>query len=283
MSLKDGESSKNIKGGESALATDPTKQELGLEDNPPCEIETDTQILSRLRKNPTRTEIGRANLIKTLHSQIISILKRLKRQIAVLSPLLESTDKKKVNDETSILDHIFTEATETHARLCEILSGEDDGDEFISAGILMDEADSIYFEMKTKLGTWQLKYEQEVQMKEADDVSLKTSSSRGSSAKSKHSGKSKRSKGSRSSHASSHGSRHSNKSLELKAEIAGLKAESEAMKKTNEAELHVLLLKKEEKIGKIEAIRRDIKRSLKMNPLGKRLRNWRIEKLWKKS
>ena len=255
MSLKDEESSKNIvKGGETALVTDPTKQELGLEGKPPCEIETDTQILSRLRKNPTMTEIGRANLIKTLNSQITSILKRLKRQITVLSPLLESTDKKKVNDETSILDHIFTEATETHARLCEMLSGEDDGDEFTSAGILMDEADSIYFEMKTNLGTWQLKYEQEVQTKDADDVSQKTSSSRGSSAKSRHSGKSKLSKGSRSSHASSQGSRRSNKSLELKAEIAGLKAESEAMKKSNEAELHVLLLKKEEKIRKMEAM-----------------------------
>ena len=252
MSLKDGESSKNIvKGDEAALVIEPTKQELGLEVKPPCEIETDTQILSRLRKNPTMTEIGRANLIKTLNSQMTSILKRLKRQITVLSPLLESTDKKKVNDETSILDHIFTEATETHGRLCEMLSGEDDGDEFTSAGILVDEADSIYFEMKTNLGTWQLKYEQEIQTKDADDVSQKTSSSRGSSAKSRHSGKSKLSKGSRSSHASS---QRSNKSLELKAEIAGLKAESEAMKKTNEAELHVLLLKKEEKIRKMEAM-----------------------------
>ena len=70
------------------------------------------------------------------------------------------------------------------------------------------------------------------------------------------------------------------------------------MKKTNEAELHVLLLKKEEKIRKMEAMEKvyaadtsqcagystaKSKHKEKTNPLGKRLRSWRVEKLWKKS
>ena len=42
--------------------------------------------------------------------------------------------------------------------------------------------------------------------------------------------------------------------MELKAQIAGLKAEAEAMKRTSEAELKVQLLKKEQKIRKMEAM-----------------------------
>ena len=124
--------------------------------------ETDQQTMSRLRKNPAMTEVGKANLIKTIKSQINSIIKRLNRQLGVLTPLLQSKDFPKILSETSILDRIHSELTETHARFCEILNGDEDGEEFNAANAKIDEAEGGYFDMKTELCTWQLQYEDEV-------------------------------------------------------------------------------------------------------------------------
>ena len=106
-------------GGDPLLKSDDVLEvDPGLEGKPPGVVETSDQLISRLRKNPVMTEIGKANLIKTLKSQINSILKRLNRQLDILSPLLDSKDFAKVSSETSILDRIHSELTNTHARFC---------------------------------------------------------------------------------------------------------------------------------------------------------------------
>ena len=45
----------------------------------------------RLRKKPTMTEAGKANLINALKRQIKSVSKRLDKQITVLTPIIQST------------------------------------------------------------------------------------------------------------------------------------------------------------------------------------------------
>ena len=214
--------------------------------DPPDVKETTDETLSRLRKNPVMTEIGKKNLVETLKNQIKGLSKRLTRQLSVITPLLQSSDVNKVNNETSMLDRIYQDVIDTHGRLCGTLNEETDGEEFREAATVLDEIDNKYFEVKGQLCTWQLEFEKSARA--ADEASSQGSSrSKGSS----RSGKSRKSKVSKT---SSRESKHSNKSLELKAKIAGLKAESEAIKKTGEAELTVLLLKKEQKIRKMEAM-----------------------------
>ena len=210
-----------------------------------------------LRKRPPMTAAGKNNLIDTLKSQIKSSFNRLKRQLLVLDPLLESTDMGKVNHETSLLDRIYSDIAEAHARLCATLDGEDDRAEFDNATVVLDGVDDLYFSMKSKLCTWQLECEK-VSRAACDETSSQGSrNSRASSKSSNSSQSSNRSQGSRKSKASkssSQASRCSNKSLELKAKIAGVKAEFEAIKKTSEAQLAAQLLEKEQKIRKMEAM-----------------------------
>ena len=204
-----------------------------------------------LRKNPTLTQAGKDNLIISLKNQIKSTTKRLERQQTLMEPLLTSNDLSKINNETSILDRIYTDLTEFHTRLCEVLDGEDDREEYDAAIVRLEVLDSSYFSLKTRLCTWQIECEREAQ--KDDDVS--STSSRKSKA-STNSSKSKSSSKSNKSHRSkaSNTSTCSNRSIEIKAKIAGLKAESEAMKRTSEAELAARLLKKEEEICKMQAM-----------------------------
>ena len=101
-------------GGNPPNPSDVANLDPALELTPPTEKETDEQTMSRLRKNPAMTEAGKANLIKTIKSQINSIIKRLNRQLGVISPMLQSKDFSKILNETSILDRIHSELTKTH-------------------------------------------------------------------------------------------------------------------------------------------------------------------------
>ena len=208
-----------------------------------------------LRKNPPLTPAGKDNLIITLKSQIKSCKKRLERQQEMMEPLLTSNDIAKINNETTILDRIYNDITEFHTRLCQILDGEEDREEMVAAMIGLDVVDSGYFSLKTRLCNWQLECEKAAQKKAEDDDVSSTSSQRSKasscSSKSKSSSKSSKSKRSK---ASDVNSACSNKSLELKAKIAGLMAESEAMKRTSEAKLAARLLKKQEQICKMQAM-----------------------------
>ena len=134
---------------------DDEKVDASLTEKPP-DAEEEDSLTKRLRKKPQMTEVGKANLIKTLKNQITSILRRLNRQLGVITPLLESKDFAKVTSETSILDRIFSDLMETHARFCEVLDSDEDGEEFLAAQVKMDEAECQYFECKTNLYTWQL-------------------------------------------------------------------------------------------------------------------------------
>ena len=220
--------------------------------DPPEKEDTDTEEdagARLLRKNPTMTATGKANLIITLKRQIKSISKRLDKQLTVLTPLLQSTSVSTINNETLNLDRIYNEITDTHARLCEILNGDEDRSEYDAAVLVLETIDTQYFDMKTHLGKWQLEWDARVSKK--GDGSASSSSSRASSKGSGRSGKSAKSKESTT---SSKRSNISNKSLKLRAKIAGLRAEAEAIKKTSEAELNVLLLRKEQEIAKMEAM-----------------------------
>ena len=181
------------------------------------------------------TEIGRENLVKNLNNQMKAIEKRLDKQISVMTPLMNSDNVTLVNNETVVLDQIYSEVTDINARICTTLRGEDEEcEESVAAGIAMDKIDSKYFGFKAQLCEWLLQREL---ARDADRRSG-AASSKGSK-RSSHSSKSK------GSHASSKSSACSSKSLKLQAKIAGLKAEAEAMKRTSEAELTARLLKKE--------------------------------------
>ena len=201
------------------------------------------------------TPAGKRNLVETLKKQIKSINNRLTRQISVLEPLLDSTDAVKVNHEAAMLDRIYADITETHSRLCQILGEEEDKEEHDAAIAVLDGIDDAYFSLKSKLCTWQLESEK-VAREAFDNASVGSSKRSTKSSKSRSSGSahSACSRVSKVSKASSQDSRCSSKSLELKAKIAGLKAESEAIKKTAEAKLTAQLLKKEQEIRKIEAM-----------------------------
>ena len=197
-------------GGNPPNPSDVANLDPALELTPPTEKETDEQTMSRLRKNPAMTEVGKANLIKTIKSQINSIIKRLNRQLGVTSPMLQSKDFSKILNETSILDRIHSELTQTHARFCEILNGDEDDVEFNAVNTKIDEAEAGYFDMKTQLCTWQLQYEDEVKQmiaQDEDSSSKKTSSSK-TSKSSKHTHKSKDSKASSSSKTSTASSKN---------------------------------------------------------------------------
>ena len=143
---------------------------------------------------------------------------------------------------------IYNEITQADARLCETLDSEEDREEYDAAVLVLDTIDKHYFDVKAQLGKWQLDWD--AQMSKKEDGSRSSHSSRASSKGSGRSGKSNKSMSS----TSSKKSNASNKSLKLRAKIAGLRAETEAIKKTNEAELNVLLLRKEQEIAKMEAM-----------------------------
>ena len=210
---------------------------------------------SKLRKNPPMTAVGKQNLISSLKQQMSSLHKRLDRQLSLLDPLLSSTNLTAVNQEALNLDRIHSEITDLHARLCDTLNSDEDKDEYQTAVVELDVIDGKYFNMKTRICSLQLQWEEQGAKKGdlAGSVSSRSSKSSKRSRKSNDSGSSKSSHCSHKS-SSSKGSNCSNKSLKLRAKIAGLRAESEAIKKTSEAELNVRLLKNEEEIAKMEAM-----------------------------
>ena len=106
-----------------------------------------------LRNNPKLTPAGKDNLIITLKSQIKSCKKRLARQLMVMEPLLTSSDINKMNNETTILDRIYTDITEFHTRLCQTLNKDADREELDAAMVEHEVIDSDYFSLKTRLCT----------------------------------------------------------------------------------------------------------------------------------
>ena len=214
--------------------------------------------ITRLRSHPKMTAKGKAEFVKTLKNSINTMSKRLKRQIeVVLTPLLDSSMMDAVNNETSNLDRSYMEITESHARLCEALDSEEDAEEYKSAISVLETIDQLYFGTKEKICAWQLRLDQENRSKKDGSVH---SSSSGSSKRSKKSSKSR----------SSSGSSNSNKSVKLQAKIAGLKAEAEAIKRTNEAELAATLLRKDQEIKKIEAMEKVYAQSTHQNEIDKK-------------
>ena len=213
-----------------------------------------------LRKNPKLSEKGRENAISTHKNLIASSFKRLEKQILVLNPLLETSNVDLVNQETQNLDRMYQELTDTHSRLCELLSEAEDKEEYVAACVKLDEVDSKYFAAKENICTWQIAYDKELRMLKAKTgLSEDGSSSSGSSKsrRSKRSGKSRHSQR----------SDCSNTSLRIKAKIAGLKAEAEALELTSQAELTAALLKKQQKIKKMEAMEKVYEEEERKSPM----------------
>ena len=157
---------------------------------------------TRPKRSVVMTEKGKQHLLESLKSLVKKRSKRLEKQIAIIDPLLDSTNVDIVNTETANLDRMYSELTETHVRLCEALDGDEDGDEHTAANVALDEVDSKYFAFKEKVCSWQIQRDLETALHARDERSSVSSGSAGSTS----SRKSKRSNKSRaSSRASSNG------------------------------------------------------------------------------
>ena len=234
--------------------------------------EVDTKVLadhgelgdSGLGKRvPKLTEKGKQFSISNVKSLLKRLSKRLDQQITLISPLIDSSNSNiaLVTQESANLEQIYTEYSEGFGRFCLLLDEEEDQDEHTAATVSLDEVDSKYFGVKERICSWQLLQDQKL------EESRRNASDRGSvaSGKSRVSTATRKTCRSQTSKLSSSSSR-SERSLQLKAKVAGLKAEAEAIKRTKEAELNAALLKKEEEIMKAEAMEKVYANSL----LGKR-------------
>ena len=93
---------------------------------------------TRPKRSIVMTEKGKQHLLESLKSLMKKRSKRLEKQIAIIDPLLDSTNVDMVNTETANLDRMYSELTETHVRLCEALDGDEDGDEHTTANVALD-------------------------------------------------------------------------------------------------------------------------------------------------
>ena len=85
-------------------------------------------------------------MVKNLNNQMKAIEKRLDKQISVMTPLMNSDNVTLVNNETVVLDQIYSEVTDINARICTTLRGEDEEcEESVTAEIAMDKMATLVY------------------------------------------------------------------------------------------------------------------------------------------
>ena len=163
------------------------------------------------------------------------------KQMTIIDTLLSSSEVEvdAVNSETSCLDRLYQEITDTNMQFNLILPDGDkasiDTEEMKVQELWMEAVDGAYFAQKQKICNWLILKEKKQKRKGRKRGSSEVSST-----------SSKLSKGSGVSHIS-------RKSTEQKAKIASLKAEADMLQKTKEAELQAELLAIQKEIVKAEA------------------------------
>ena len=236
--------------------------------------ETDTDNV-RSRRSHKSTEKGLSFKLQTIHKTLKTQKNRLQRQIDIITQCISSENQPPnldlVNNEVTSLEKTYSEMCDTYARAAVVMTDDEidsESEEYVAFTTSMDEAESSYFAVKGDVCQWQLKQEATRGDDRSEVGSVK-------SAKSKNSSRSSSNRSSRSSHSSgsraskdskrsvrSDRSNASNMSLQQRAKVEGLKAEAEAIVKTNEAELNAKLLRVQQKIAKEEAIEKVYQREL---------------------
>ena len=190
---------------------------------------------------------------------------RLGRQEKLLNILMESPDnREQVTSDMNKYDDTFTELVAAYTHHIELIESEEEQN---VAKSMLDELDASVFEFKQVIYTW-LSSIREPSLPSSDNSRRHRAGSKGSRASTHSSGQSSRSSRRRSpsensensvSYKSSRSSAVSNtskKSLDHKAEAAGLRAEAGVLKRKREAELEAELLEYERKIKRAEAMKK---------------------------
>ena len=105
-------------------------------------LEDETTTFGRSRKPTVK---GLAHKLATLQRLVSRLYRRLEKQIGIVYKLLTADNIDLVNSETTHLDRIYTELSDTYARAGVAVADDDLGEnseEYLALIIRIDEADS---------------------------------------------------------------------------------------------------------------------------------------------
>jgi len=195
-------------------------------------------------RSRTQTEKGKQYQIDLLKRNYSAECKKVQRQRIIMSDLLESNNVDTVNQELANLDKKLSAAEEVHCRIMPLLSEEEQNIQHLEH----EELDTNVFETKRKACQW---------LKDHDNLSVRSGSSRHTKSQHSH-----RSNSNDSKHSSKSNRSNKSKSSTTSSKLAYLKAEEEALEEAQKARKEELECMMKLEAAKMETQRTRLKQKI---------------------